>query len=133
MTVQRMGAAASATFATGWLATLMLLGVLGAQYAAAETIPQLGTPDWLNLVTQAPIAAALAYALRLNAQRERERDDVRIKLEELHVAANAKRDEAISSLQTEVGKLASAQGELAHAISRLDTTLSIRCGRNDRT
>lgn len=132
MTASRAWAVTTAVSRFGAIAVGVLVLAIPAHVALAETLPGASAPSWVDLITQAPIAAALAYALFLNAQRERERDQVRVELEKMQLEASERRDSVVQGLQIEIGKLAVNQGTLASAVQGLDRTLA-RCGmRTDR-
>lgn len=64
--------------------------------------------------------------MTLNARREKERDDVRVKLEELSLKRNEDTVEIMRGLQTELGKLAVSQSSLALAVTSLERYLATR-------
>lgn len=106
-------------------AIICVLAVLP-QVAVAETVPGLAGDPWVQLLSSSPIAAALAWAMTLNARREKERDDVRVKLEELSLKRNEDTVEIMRGLQTELGKLAVSQSSLALAVTSLERYLATR-------
>lgn len=113
--------------ANGWMLAAIVLAITLAASALAETTASDPTAVWLDFASQAPVAAALIWVYTLNARRDKERDDLRVKLEEMHIKAAESRDETIRGMQTELGKLSGV-------LDRLDRTMAAcaHSGRNDR-